>query len=268
MSLHKHGASKASTMSFLLSTPQTGAENIFVVYSLLGLSFAIFSPIAAFVTGIVGGVLVSIFDKKTNSPDAVPVKCTDECCCPHKKSNWFIHTLQYGFVSLPSDIGKPMLIGVFIAAAISALIPKDFFATYLPGGIVSMLVMMLVGIPIYVCAIASIPIAAALIMKGLSPGAAWVFLMTGPATNAASFMVIWKTLGKRTAIIYLATVAGCALAFGLIIDYIFKITGPAESMHHIHAAGTNPLKTISAIILLAVLIYAIIRKNKHKPETS
>jgi uncharacterized membrane protein YraQ (UPF0718 family) len=268
MSLHKHGASKASTVSFLLSTPQTGVDSIFVTYSLLGLVFAIFRPIAAFITGVVGGVLVSIFDKKTSSPDAAPVKCTDECCCPHKKSNWFIRTLQYGFVSLPSDIGKPMLIGVFIAAAISALIPKDFFATYLPGGIVSMLVMMLVGIPVYVCATASVPIAAALIIKGLSPGAALVFLMTGPATNAASFVTIWQTLGRRTAIIYLATVAGCAIAFGLTIDYIFKITGPAESMHHIHTAGTGPLKTISAIVLLAILIYAIIRKNKHKPETS
>jgi hypothetical protein len=92
--------------------------------------------------------------------------------------------------------------------------------------------------------------------------------MTGPATNAASFVTIWQTLGRRTAIIYLATVAGCAIAFGLTIDYIFKITGPAESMHHIHTAGTGPLKTISAIVLLAILIYAIIRKNKHKPETS
>jgi hypothetical protein len=106
-----------------------------------------------------------------------------------------------------------------------------------------------------------VPIAAALIAKGLSPGAALVFLMTGPATNAASFVIIWQTLGRRTAIIYLATVAGCAIAFGLTIDYIFKITGPQEIMHHIHAAPTNLLKTASAIILLVILIYAIIRSK-------
>lgn len=269
MSLHKHGASKASTVSFLLSTPQTGVDSIFVTYSLLGLVFAIFRPIAAFITGIVGGVFVRIFGEQKDTADpGEKAVCTDECCSIHKKkTNWFVRVLRYGFLALPGDIGRPMLVGIFIAAAISAIIPKDFFAQYLPGGIISMLVMMLIGIPIYVCATASVPIAAALIIKGLSPGAALVFLMTGPATNAASFMVIWKTLGRRTAIIYLATVAGCAIAFGLIIDYIFKLTGSASMMQHIHEMPTSLLKTISAIVLLAVLIFPTIR-NKFKQAKS
>jgi uncharacterized membrane protein YraQ (UPF0718 family) len=264
MSLHKHGASKESTVSFLLSTPQTGVDSIFVTYSLLGIVFAIFRPIAAFITGIVGGILVRIFGEKKNSVPEPAAKCTDECCQVNiKKANWLIRTLKYGFVHLPNDIGRPMLIGIFIAAAISAIIPKDFFAQYLPGGIISMLVMMLIGIPIYVCATASVPIAAALILKGLSPGAALVFLMTGPATNAASFMVIWKTLGRRTAIVYLATVAICAIAFGLMIDYIFKLTGPASMMQHIHQGMTGVLNNISAIVLLVVLVFPTI-KNKFK----
>jgi uncharacterized membrane protein YraQ (UPF0718 family) len=268
MSLHKHGASKASTVSFLLSTPQTGVDSILVTYSLLGIIFAIFRPIAAFITGVAGGVFVRLFGGKTSSSSGAAVKCTDECCWPGKKSNWIIRVLRYGFVRMPSDIGKPMLIGIFIAAGISALIPADFFAHYLPGGIISMLVMMMVGIPIYVCATASVPIAAALIAKGLSAGAALVFLMTGPATNAASFLVIWQTLGRRTAIIYLATVAGCAVAFGLIIDYIFTFTGPAEIMNHIHNAPAGLFKNASAIILLAILAYAIINKSiqHHKTE--
>jgi len=266
MSLHKHGASKASTISFLLSTPQTGAENIFVVYSLLGLSFAIFSPIAAFVTGIVGGVLVKIFGEKRDFAPAPVIKCTDECCCEHKKKNFFSRILRYGLLTLPGDIGGPMLIGIFIAAAISAFVPKELFE-YLPKGIISMVVMALVGIPIYVCATASIPIAAALIMKGISPGAAWVFLMTGPATNAASFMVIWKTLGKRTAIIYLASVAGCALSFGILIDYVFKFKSKAQAVEHIHAMPASLFKTVSAIALLAVLVFAIIRNKIKKSRT-
>jgi hypothetical protein len=269
MSLHKHGASRASTISFLLSTPQTGVDSIFVTYSLLGMVFAIFRPVAAFITGVVGGVFVSRFSsEKTNSTGGAAAKCTDECCQPHKKSNWFIRSLRYGFIHLPNDIGKPMLIGIFIAAAISAIVPADFFAHYLPGGIISILVMMMVGIPIYVCATASVPIAAALIAKGLSAGAALAFLMTGPATNAASFLVIWKTLGRRTAIIYLATVAGCAVAFGLIIDYIFKFTGPAEIMSHIHNAPAGLFKNASAIILLAILAYAIIHKRSNNPRCS
>jgi uncharacterized membrane protein YraQ (UPF0718 family) len=267
MSLHKHGASKASTISFLLSTPQTGVDSIFVTYSLLGLFFAIFRPVAAFITGIVGGTMVNLFGDKENEVKAEKEKCKDECCSGHKKSNWLSRALNHGFITLPRDIGKPMLIGIIIAAAITASLPKDFFAAYLPGGIISMLVMMLIGIPVYVCATASVPIAAALIAKGLSPGAALVFLMTGPATNAASFITIWQTLGRRTAIIYLATVAGCAIAFGLTIDYLFKITGPQDTIQHIHSAPTNLLKTAAAIILLAVLIYAIISKNKHRSET-
>jgi uncharacterized membrane protein YraQ (UPF0718 family) len=261
MSLHKHGASKASTISFLLSTPQTGVDSILVTYSLLGIVFAIFRPVAALITGIVGGVLVNIFGEKTIPADTEGEKCTDECCNHKSNTGRFVRGLKYALITLPRDIGGAMFIGLFIAAAISALVPKDFFAAYLPGGIISMLIMMLFGIPVYVCATASVPIAAVLIAKGLSPGAALVFLMTGPATNAASFMVIWKTLGKRTAIIYLATVAGCALAFGLTIDYIFNITGPQQIAEHIHNAPGGILKTASAVILMAVLIYAIISKK-------
>jgi uncharacterized protein len=268
MSLHKNGASKASTISFLLSTPQTGVDSIFVTYSLLGLFFAVFRPVAAFITGIAGGVCVSIFDKKTNTQNTITETGNNKCCCQTKKANPVLRILEYAFVDMPGDIGKPMLVGIFIAAAISAIIPKDFFAQYLPGGIISMLVMMLIGIPVYVCATASVPIAAALIIKGLSPGAAIVFLMTGPASNAASLVTIWQTLGRRTAIIYLAAVAGCSLASGMIIDYIFKITGPAESMQHIHNAGTGLFKTISAIVLLALLIYAIINKSIQHHKTT
>jgi uncharacterized membrane protein YraQ (UPF0718 family) len=267
MSLHKHGASKASTISFLLSTPQTGVDSILVTYSLLGIVFAIFRPVAALITGIVGGVLVNIFGEKTSPADNEGEKCTDECCNHKSNTGRFVRCLKYGFVTLPRDIGGAMFIGLFIAAAISALVPKDFFAAYLPGGIISMLIMMLFGIPVYVCATASVPIAAVLIAKGLSPGAALVFLMTGPATNAASFITIWKTLGRRTAIIYIVAVAGCALAFGLTIDYIFNITGPQQVTEHIHNTPGNILKTASAIVLLAVLIYGIIRKNIQHPKS-
>ncbi len=263
MALHKHGASKASTISFLLSTPHTGAENIFVIYSLLGLSFAIFSPIAAFVSGIVGGILVMLFGEKKFVIEPAPDKCSGECCTHPQQRRYISRALKYGFINMPMDIGGPVLVGTLIAAAISAFIPNEFFAQYLPGGLISMLVMMLIGIPIYVCATASIPIAAALIMKGLSPGAAWVFLMTGPATNAASFMVIWKKLGKRTAVIYLLAVAGSALAFGLLIDYVFKMTSKTQTMEHVHEMPTNWLKTASAIFLFAILIYGIYRKMRR-----
>jgi hypothetical protein len=167
--------------------------------------------------------------------------------------------LTYGFVSLPRDIGGAMIVGLLIAAAISAFVPKDFFGEVLGGGIVAMLIMMAVGIPVYVCASASVPIAAALIAKGVSPGAAWVFLMTGPATNAATIAMVWNVLGKRTAVIYLLTIAGCALSSGLLLDVMLKDIGiPALAQHHQmspalweHALG---------ILLAAILCYGLISK--------
>jgi uncharacterized membrane protein YraQ (UPF0718 family) len=259
MSLHKHGASKASTISFLLSTPQTGADSIFVTLSLLGPVFAIFRPLAAFVTGIIGGVLVNVFDRDQNYQTPQPEKC-DDLCCNESRSSKIVKGLKYGFVTLPRDIGKAMLVGLVIAAVISALVPEGYFAEHIGTGIFAMVVMMFLGIPVYVCATASVPVAAALILKGLTPGAALVFLMTGPATNAASFVTIWKTLGSKTAITYLLTVAGCAISAGLLLDFaatnidIEIVSQSAKMLPMV-------VKHISAIILLAILAFAIFRKN-------
>jgi len=257
MSLHKHGASKGSTISFLLSTPQTGVDSIFVTFSLLGPLFAIFRPIAAFATGVIGGGFVSLFDRTTtvNKQDV----CTDDCCSPDKRTR-FIGGFKFAFVTLPRDIGPAMLVGLVIAALISALVPDDFFADrFIMHPFLAMLIMMVIGIPVYVCATASVPIAAVLIMKGLNPGAALVFLMTGPATNAASFTTIWKVLGRRTAIIYLLTVAGCALAAGLILDYLAGWFG-SEVVTKPHWMLPQQVKTVSAVILLAVLLHAVFFK--------
>jgi len=156
-----------------------------------------------------------------------------------------------------------MLVGLVIAAAISALVPDSYFAERLGTGIFAMVVMMFLGIPVYVCATASVPVAAALILKGLTPGAALIFLMTGPATNAASFVTIWKALGSRTAIVYLLTVAGCALVSGILLDYIaagvdFEIAARPGWM--LPAA----IKYICAFILIAVLAIGVIRRKEKE----
>jgi len=262
MSLHKHGASKGSTISFLLSTPQTGMDSIFVTLSLLGPVFAIFRPLVALVTGLVGGILVDLFDRRAKDERTAPEECTDECCSSGNIASRVVRGLKYGFVTLPRDIGKAMLVGLVIAAFISAVVPDDFFAEKLLGtGIFAMVVMMFLGIPVYVCATASVPIAAALIAKGLTPGAALVFLITGPATNAAGFTTIWKVLGGRTAIAYLFTVVVCALGAGLLLDMIFPTLGSSVQAH-IHRMGPSVLGHISAAALLAVLAIAIFSKTK------
>jgi hypothetical protein len=263
MSLRKHGAGKGSTIAFLLSTPQTGVDSIFVTFSLLGWLFAIFRPVVALVTGVIGGIFVDIFDKDPEGQNGVLPKCSDHCCNSKGAVGKVAGGLKYGFVTLPRDIGKPMLIGLVVAAGITALVPEGYFAEKLGTGIFAMVVMMLVGIPVYVCATASVPVAAALILKGLTPGAAFVFLMTGPATNAASFVTIWKVLGGRTAIIYLATVAGCAILSGILLDYIaagvdFQIAARLGWMlPHI-------VSFTSAVVLLAMLGFGIFGRGGAK----
>lgn len=263
VSLHKHGASKGSTIAFLLSTPQTGADSILVTLSLLGPVFAVFRPVAALITGVIGGALVDIFEPAGGVGEHPREKCTDECCSGDHKRGKFLRTMKYGFVTLPRDIGRAMLVGLVIAAFISALVPEGFFAEYLGKGIFAMVIMMFLGIPVYVCATASVPVAAALIMKGLTPGAALVFLMTGPATNAASFITIWKAMGGKTALIYLVTVAGCALLGGIILDQITAGMNFETIMHHGRMLP-EIVGYASAVVLLAVIGYAIFTKKKHK----
>lgn len=256
MSLRKRGASKGATIALLLSAPQTGADNIFVVFSLLGIVFAIASPIIALITGIIGGAAVDLFDK--NAGTITEESANDEN--PTEQKNKFLIAFRHSFVALPKDIGLAMLLGMLLAALISVIVPDDFFADKIGTGIGAMVLMMLVGIPIYVCSTASVPIAAAMIAKGLTPGAAFVFLMTGPATNIATFVTIWKVLGSRTAIIYLMTVAVCALTAGILLDSMFTGLG-RDIQSHCHNMAATPIEHISAMILLAVLVFGIYNKR-------
>ena len=261
-SLRRHGASAAATTSFLISTPQTGVDSIMVTLSLLGPVFTVFRPVVAFLSGILGGVLVNIFGYDKGAPAEEHPACTAECCSGGENhGGGLMRAVRYGFLTLPRDIHKALVVGILIAGAISAAVPDDFFAGVLGGGILSMLVMMAVGIPVYVCATASVPIAAALMMKGISPGAALVFLMTGPATNAATITTVWKIMGKRIAGIYLASVAASALAAGLILDALFRGIG-SHSMAHAHWMLPGFVNTLSVFALLAVLGYAFVRPAK------
>jgi uncharacterized membrane protein YraQ (UPF0718 family) len=262
MSLRKHGASKGATISFLLSTPQTGVDSIFVTLSLLGPVFAVFRPVVALVTGLVGGIFVDVFSRGEKGGEQTPPECTDECCAAGKTSGRFVRGLKYGFITLPRDIGKAMLAGLVIAALISTVVPDDFFAEKLLGtGIFAMVVMMLLGIPVYVCATASVPIAAALISKGVTPGAALVFLITGPATNAAGLTTIWKVMGWRTALAYLLTVVVCALGAGLLLDGLFpQISASVQA--HVHQMAPSIFGHLSAVVLLTVLAIAIFGNKK------
>lgn len=268
VSIRRHGASRAATTAFLLSTPQTGVDSIAVTYALLGPVFAVFRPLTALLTGLVGGGLVQAFgesDRDKAADESGSPACTEACCEGNERAGYLTCVLRYGLVTLPRDIGLALLVGVLIAGAMAALVPQDHLAAYIGGGVLSILLMMAAGVPVYVCATASVPIAAGLMHMGGSPGAALAFLIAGPATNAASFTTIWKALGRRTATLYLLTVGASALGFGLLLDWLMPIAAmslPKLADHtYMQSEGGWPYH-ITAAALLAVLLYSYISKAR------
>ena len=265
-SLRRHGATRGATTSFLLSTPQTGIDSIMVTLGLLGPVFAVFRPLVALITGLVGGGAVDLVDRQRDSDENVE-RCQEACCTDEAGGSKGIRTVRYAFVTLPRDIGKALLVGLVIVGLISAFVPQDFFAGVIGTGIGAMLVMMMLGLPMYVCATASVPIAAALIAKGVTPGAAFVFLMTGPATNAATIATIWKVMGRRTTLIYLGTVAVMALLAGVTLDYILATSGSVVEQ----GMGwmlPGYIKTASAVFLLLILAHALLRPMRGTQDSA
>lgn len=226
MSLRREGASKGATTAFLIATPQTGVDSIFATYSVFGLAFALLRPIAALVTSIVGGALVNAFDK--GEGDVTETSATISCASSAEEVTEgtplrrFLRrmgkALRYGFVEMLEDIGKRLLIGLVVAGAIAMFVPNEFFVQFSGSPLLSIVMILLLSVPMYLCATGSIPIAAALMLKGLSPGAALVLLMAGPAVNMASILVINKVLGRRTLVLYLTAIVGGAVLFALGVD--------------------------------------------------
>ena len=251
ISLYKNGASKGSAVSFLISTPQTGVDSILVTWSMLGLPFALLRPIIAFVTGIVGGW----FTNKVDNSDSKVRKDTASNTKPKFSIKGLLH---YSFIEMVGDIAKWLVIGLLIAAFITVIIPDNFFTEYKLDGIVGMLIILAVSIPLYICATSSVPIAAVLLLKGLSPGALLVFLMAGPATNAATITVIGKNLGKKTLTVYLATLVIGSLVFGLLIDNFLPGSwfSPLSIINDMHGNHLLPQWLVFSSTLLLVLLIA------------
>ncbi len=265
-SLRREGASRGATVSFLISTPQTGVDSILATASVLGTPFAICRPVAALVTALAGGCAVNRWVKSGNGNAA-----TDTATGRERKSFWqkCIGTLRYGFIDMVQDIGKWIVIGLVIAAIITVAVPDDFFIGLNSYPVLNMLVVLAFSAPMYLCATGSIPIAAALMLKGLSPGAALVLLIAGPATNVAAMLVINKVLGRRTLIIYLLSIIIGAVGFGLAIDYLlpaewFTLAGSGSHCNHCHDASTPWWKIASSILFTVLLIAAMMMRYLKK----
>ena len=264
--MRRSGASRAASTSFLIATPQTGVDSIAATWSLLGPAFAVIRPVAALVTAIFGGLAVGMAEKG----DTPSAQQADGASCRVEAPKGFVRkcldALRYGYIDLVGSIGGWLVAGLIIAALITVYVPADFFSVLGSRPLLSMLAVLVIAIPMYVCATGSIPIALSLMMKGLSPGTALVLLMAGPAANFASFTLISREMGRKSAAIYLASIVVGAISFGLIIDYLlpaewFRVGAIAAQACHGHTFELFP--TFCSAVLVVLLLAAFIRGRRH-----
>ncbi|MFV0237314.1 MAG: SO_0444 family Cu/Zn efflux transporter [Flavobacteriales bacterium] len=258
---YKSGASAGATNSFMISTPQTGIDSILATQALMGWPLAIIRPFIAFITGVFGGVLMNVLNLKNPNQlieKKTKIECSDGCLSKKKKSK-FKAVLHFAFIEMVQDIGKWLFIGLALAAWISVLVPDSFFEDYIGHGFLELLVILLASIPLYVCATGSIPLANALILKGISPGAAIVFLMAGPATNIATLAVIKKAIGTKFMWVYLISIIVGALFFGFLLNVIiphdFLVQYTSKLDHH--SKTSNAITNIFGILLLGLIFYTL-----------
>ena len=295
--LRKEGVSHGACTSFLIATPQTGVDSIAATYSLMGLPFAIVRPVAALFTAMFGGWLVNKYAREDEqvSAEAAMSGEHDHCDCGCDDHNHHHHhhdhhhddfcscsteecsskstfweklkgALEYGFVEMLQDVGKWLVIGLLIAALITVAVPNHWLAALHEYKLLNMLIVLAVAIPMYVCATGSIPIAVSLMAKGLTPGAALVLLMAGPAVNSASILVIGKVFGKRTLSLYVLSIIIGAILFGLGIDYLL----PQEwfAVSSVITEGGHCAHCLTAwdwffLALLAILLFNALVLHRH-----
>lgn len=264
LSMRQRGASRGATAGFLVSTPETGLDSIAISYALLGPFLAVVRPIAAFITAMVAGGLIASVERRCPAPAAAPLPAQPPaggCCChgaaeaPVRLASRARKALEYGFVEMFASISHWLVLGFGLAGLASALIPDGFLETAVGQGVGGLLIMLLAGLPLYVCATSATPLAAALIAKGLSPGAAVVFLLVGPATNAATMVVVGRELGRLSLVLYVLSIAVVALLLGLAVDALpwAAMTTQAVAREHAHAhAGIT--SHVFAFMLVGLLL--------------
>jgi hypothetical protein len=262
-SLEKDGAHKSSVLAFLVSTPTTGVDSILATYSLMGPLFAVFRPLGALISGFVVGFVNYLFVGKKEKPVDIPTHTHSKVQVKFKIKE----VLRYAFYEIPQDIGKWLLIGTLLGGFISVFIPEDIFARFFAFPL-DFIVALLVGVPLYVCATGSIPIAVSLISKGFSPGAALLFLIVGPATNAITLSFVRMKLGKRSFYIYLITIIITAIFLGLFFNFVWHLFSANPTL--ITGAGRilpNWVKIFSGVIVFLFIANSLkVVKGKSKED--
>ena len=277
--LHRSGASKEATVSFLISTPETSVDSIAVTYALMGPFMAVYRPVAALASAIITGMMTALASAR---PTVVTARTKLSACCGdtepaaasccsdnadagaeqarcsdepevRAQQNRLYGAFKYAATELLDDIAGWMAVGIIIAGVMLTYIPPDWLARW-GQGVYAMLVMLVIGIPMYICAVASTPVAAGLIMAGVSPGVALVFLLVGPATNIAGLALVSKELGYRVTLIYIAGLSVIAIAMGLLLEHLLQVTSWQVSARLGEASMMLPMVIAwgSAIVLLVL----------------
>lgn len=297
--LRRQGAGKGATASFLISTPETGVDSMAASWALLDPLMTVLRPASAFLTAMVTGVLIDAADKDPvkepgkepgkdaahgigkgalqdlrTTPDLTPLGAASACACcscggdPAAQSRFrrFLDGQRFAFDDLLADIAPWFTLGILLAGVITIYLPDDLGRMLPGGGLTAMLAMLVVALPMYVCATASTPIAAALALKGFSPGALLVFLLAGPATNAATMVMVGKMLGKKSAIIYVGSIIAVTLVCAVAADALYLWLG-----YEVHAwlgdLGSEEgglLSIVAALVMLAILGRALARTATQK----
>ena len=292
-SIKKSGASKGATLSFLISTPITGVDSILATFGMFGWVFTVYRAITSMFIAMIAGILTNIFDKEVEKPkfsmagnvssfgvmlqgfslhvdkeEEVKSCCSSNSstCSTSEVSNKFSFTkaMRYAFVTLLGDIAKPLLWGLLLGALITTFIPDNLGEILKEYSWLSYLIAIVIAVPMYVCATASLPIAAGLMLSGVSAGAAFVFLSAGPATNTVTIGVVKKMLGTKSLYIYLGSIIIGSIVFGLGLDYVFSISNinPASLIHMHEEAGI--IAILSSIILWILILYFSIKSYFKK----
>jgi uncharacterized protein len=279
MGLRRQGAGPGATTAFMIATPESGVDSIAVTYAMIDPIMTVLRPVSALLTAAVAGLAANLLPERFIPAIQAEAVCTTGCCSggcagsapsgPASLAGRLRDGLGHAYGEMLADVGLWLVVGVLVAGAISAFVPPSFFLDVLGGELTSMLAMVLVGVPMYVCASSSTPIAASLLLKGLSPGAALVFLLTGPATNATTITVMARTFGTALTGVYVASIVACALAFGLLANRIYAALG--FDIHAVLGVVAETLPAwleIASSVLLMVLILRAVLHSRHSLEAT
>jgi len=276
VTLKKQGASNGATSSFLISTPESGVDSIVMTYGVMDIPMTIIRPVAAFLTAMVAGLGQNFFNNEFSSEfsqeeKAAQAKVESESCCdstsesPAKAKRSMVDSiksiLKFSFKDLSDDLSFWLIIGLMVGAAMNLLIPEDLFTQIPDWG--ERLIVLAFGIPFYICASASTPIAASMMMKGMSPGTALIFLLVGPATNFTNIAVLQKFIGKKGVVINVLAIGLVALGMSFVVDYLYTtfswpLTFKIEGMHE---HGASLFEHGMGIFLTALLLKGLYVEN-------